>query len=105
MRSLKLFIAASVFAAMLIIDPVALARLGGACAYGQCGVRPIWLAGVLAVLVAMLAAWRWRWRWTRAPPARKASKGGKARRVSSKPHPATTGAPRKKNARRIGRIS
>ena len=103
MRSLKLFIVASVFAAMLIIDPVALARLGGACAYGQCGVRPIWLAGVLAVLMAMLAAWRWR--RTRAPPARKASKGGKARRVSSKRHPATTGAPRKKNARRIGRIS
>ena len=58
MRVLLLLTGMVVFAAMLIIDPVALVHLGYACATGGCGVRPVWLAagaGAVAALWAVLA--------------------------------------------------
>lgn len=35
----------------MIIDPVALVRLGAICATGGCGVRPRWIWGTVAALV------------------------------------------------------
>lgn len=51
MRLWIIALAGLVFAGLLIVDPVALAELGYACATGSCGVRPRWLGLGLAFLV------------------------------------------------------
>ncbi len=68
MRVLTLLVGAVVFAAMLIMDPVALGRLGYACATGGCGVRPRWLVAGVAVLVVAWAVRAGLRHWRRPPP-------------------------------------
>ena len=58
MRWLVFILAGLVFAALLIIDPVALAQLGYACATGHCGVRPQTLAIAVAAIVAVIVVLR-----------------------------------------------
>jgi len=67
MRWLVFILAALVFASLLIIDPVALAQLGYACATGHCGVRPQTLAIAVAAIVAVIVVLRLA---RRRPPPR-----------------------------------
>jgi hypothetical protein len=67
MRWLVFILATLVFAALLIIDPVALAQLGYSCATGHCGVRPRTLAIAAAAIVAVIVVLRLS---RRRPPPR-----------------------------------
>ncbi len=69
MRLVIRLIGVVVFLAMLLIDPVALGRLGYACATGGCGVRPGRLAAGAAGLVALVWLWRAARRRAAAPAA------------------------------------
>jgi hypothetical protein len=57
-RLRKGLLAAAVLGVLMVIDPVALIRLGGLCAVGGCGVRPLWLALAVAALLLACAAVR-----------------------------------------------
>jgi len=96
MRVWIALIGVAVFAAMLLIDPVALGRLGYACAAGGCGVRPVWLGG-LALAVALV----WVLRAVRRPRAAagKAKRAG-ARRARRTPRAAAAAKPRAASAKR-----
>jgi len=66
-RWLVFILAGLVFAALLIIDPVALAQLGYSCATGHCGVRSRTLAIAAAAIVAVIVVLRLA---RRRPPPR-----------------------------------
>jgi hypothetical protein len=83
MRLWLALIGALVLVTLLIIDPVALARLGYACVTGGCGVRPSRLAAIAAV--AVLVALVVRWRTTRAAPARRRASAKPRARAARKP--------------------
>ena len=100
MRLWIALLAGLVFAALLILDPTALAQLGYACATGQCGIQPRDLAFGASAIVALwavvfsLSAWRRsvrRKKLARAKPA-------PPKRQRSKPAPGTTPRPRKPRA-------
>ncbi len=96
------FIGAAVFAAMLIMDPVALGRLGYRCATGGCGVRPVWLAAAAGGVIALVWLLRVVRRPRAAPPAGRTKpsgarrpRGAKRAAAAAKPRPAATRRPRR----------
>ncbi len=100
MRLWIALLAGLVFAALLILDPQALAQLGYACATGQCGIEPRDLAIGASSIVALWAViygfgiWRRSVRRKKAARA-KAATAAHAKRARAKP--AAT-APRKSRA-------
>jgi hypothetical protein len=86
MRILVLILAAIVFVALWLLDPVALAQLGYACALGHCGVRSRTLAAMAVVLVALLLAAEIAERLRRRQPPPPAPKV-KRPRAASPPRP------------------
>lgn len=93
MRILGLIVAVLVFGAMLIIDPVALVRLGIYCATGHCGVRPHSLAIAAAILVlswvvvALILRLRRKPAPPPPPPKPAPRRRGTAPKAASKPKP------------------
>ena len=100
MRLWMALLAGLVFAALLILDPTALAQLGYACATGQCGIQPRDLAFGASAVVALwavvygLSAWR---RSVRRKKIARARPAATTKRPGTKPA-ATTPRPRKPRA-------
>jgi len=86
MRLIRAGAIVAALAVFVLLNPLALARLGYVCATGGCGVRPLWLA--VAAVGAGAALWLLR---RRAAPAAKAAAPPGARRPKrpAKPPPAT----------------